>query len=121
MAGQGLVCISEEKAFVGMIQHLLKKKKIQRQYMMHNSRTTKLVTLVRQLSCQNVNIGQVALKNGFISVQELGDYMKGQGYVWDNKQNNYKYDEIVGRKVEDLTDSTNTDTVAAATVVTNGK
>ena len=47
--------------------------------------------------------------------------MKGQGYVWDNKQNNYKYDEIVGRKEEDLTDSTNTDTVAAATVVTNGK
>lgn len=59
---------------------------------------TKAAKIVRQLSQKQVNIRQVALKNGFATVEEMGEYMKGQGYVWDSELENYKYDESLAQK-----------------------
>jgi hypothetical protein len=57
--------------------------------------------IIRQLSQSNANIRQVALKHGFATVDEMGDYMKGQGFVWDSEQENYTYSESVAQKQRD--------------------
>lgn len=60
---------------------------------------TKAAQIVRQLTVKHADIRQVAIKNGFPNVDELGEYMKAQGYVWQHTLNNYEYDEsIVPRK-----------------------
>lgn len=59
---------------------------------------TKAGQIVRQLSQKHVNIRQIATKGGFASVEELGEYMKGQGYVWNNEIGNYDYDETIVQK-----------------------
>jgi hypothetical protein len=54
---------------------------------------TKAGHIVRQLDQKNANLRQIAMKNGFSTVDELGSYMKGQGYVWSSTLENYEYDE----------------------------
>lgn len=60
--------------------------------------TTKAGQIVRQLSQKHANIKQIATKNGFSSVEEMGEYMKGQGYVWNGETGNYEYDETIIQK-----------------------
>ncbi|CAJ1001069.1 hypothetical protein [Brevibacillus aydinogluensis] len=57
--------------------------------------------IIRQLSQSSANIRQVALKNGFATVDEMGDYMRGQGFVWDSEQENYTYSESLAKKQRD--------------------
>lgn len=57
--------------------------------------------IIRQLSQSHANIRQVALKHGFATVDEMGDYMKGHGFVWNSEQENYVYSESVGKKQRD--------------------
>lgn len=59
---------------------------------------TKAAQIVRQLSQKYVDIRQIAIKNGFSSVEEMGDYMKSQGYVWNDDINNYEFDESTAPK-----------------------
>ncbi|WP_240371383.1 hypothetical protein [Anoxybacteroides rupiense] len=59
---------------------------------------TKAAQIVRQLSQKYADIRQVAIKNGFPSIEEMGDYMKSQGYVWNSDINNYEYDENMAQK-----------------------
>lgn len=54
--------------------------------------------IIRQLSQSNANIRQVAIKQGFATVDEMGDYMRGQGYVWSSEQENYEYSESLSTK-----------------------
>jgi hypothetical protein len=54
---------------------------------------TKAAQIVRQLMQNKADIRQIALRNGFRSVEEMGEYMKSQGYVWSHDANNYEYDE----------------------------
>lgn len=54
---------------------------------------TKAAQVVRQLSVKYADIRQIAIKNGFPNVEELGEHMKANGYVWDTTLNNYEYDE----------------------------
>jgi hypothetical protein len=60
--------------------------------------TTKAGQIVRQLSQKHVNIKQLAIKSGFSTVDEMGDYMKAQGYVWNAEESNYEYDETIAQK-----------------------
>lgn len=60
--------------------------------------TTKAGQIVRLLSQKYANIKQVATKNGFSTVEEMGEYMKGQGFVWDEEKGNYEYDETIVQK-----------------------
>ncbi|NRD77314.1 hypothetical protein HPT25_07355 [Bacillus sp. BRMEA1] len=59
---------------------------------------TKAAQIVRQLSQSMADIRQVATRNGFHSVEEMGEYMKSQGYVWNHDANNYEYDENSAQK-----------------------
>lgn len=59
---------------------------------------TKSAQVVRQLTQKFSDIRQVAMKNGFSSVEALGEYMKSQGYVWNGEVNNYEYDENTVKK-----------------------
>jgi len=59
---------------------------------------TKAAQIVRQLSQKYADIRQVAIKNGFPSIEEMGEYMKSQGYVWNSDINNYEYDENMAQK-----------------------
>ena len=60
--------------------------------------TTKAGQIVRQLSQKHGNIKQIATKSGFSTVEEMGDYMKVQGYVWNAEEGNYAYDETIAQK-----------------------
>jgi hypothetical protein len=59
---------------------------------------TKAAQIVRQLSQKYADIRQVAIKNGFSTIEEMGEYMKSQGYVWNSDINNYEYDENMAKK-----------------------
>lgn len=59
---------------------------------------TKAAQIVRQLSVKHADIRQIAIKNGFPNVEELSEYMKSQGYVWDSTMKNYTYDETSVQK-----------------------
>lgn len=59
---------------------------------------TKAAQVVRQLTQKRADIRQIAMKNGFSNVEELGEYMKSHGYVWDSDANNYEYDENMVQK-----------------------
>lgn len=54
---------------------------------------TKAGKIIRQIGQKHANIRQIAQKNGFPTVEEMGEYMKGQGFVWNADQNNYIYDD----------------------------
>ncbi|MDM5246437.1 hypothetical protein [Lysinibacillus sp. G4S2] len=54
---------------------------------------TKAAQIVRMLDVKNPNIRQTVSKQGFGSIEEMGQYMKGQGYIWDEEIGNYRYDE----------------------------
>lgn len=55
---------------------------------------TKAGKIVRHLSQKQANIRQIAQRNGFKTVEEMGEYMKGQGYVWDSDKSNYDFEEV---------------------------
>ncbi|EJL46596.1 hypothetical protein PMI08_01091 [Brevibacillus sp. CF112] len=57
--------------------------------------------IIRQLSQSSANVRQVALKNGFGTVDEMGDYMRGKGFVWDSEKENYTDSESVAKKQRD--------------------
>ncbi|WP_214730320.1 hypothetical protein [Exiguobacterium sp. s195] len=59
---------------------------------------TKAGQVIRQLNQTEKNIRQIARRNGFETVDELGEYMLGQGYRWNNEIENYEYTEVA--KVE---------------------
>ena len=59
---------------------------------------TKAGQVIRQLNQSEKNIRQIARRNGFDTVDELGEYMLGQGYRWNNEIENYEYTEVA--KVE---------------------
>jgi hypothetical protein len=59
---------------------------------------TKAAQIIRQLTQKKADIRQITMKNGFRSVEELGEYMKSHGYVWDSDVNNYEYDENTVQK-----------------------
>jgi hypothetical protein len=63
---------------------------------------TKSAQIVRLLTQKKADIRQIAMKNGFASVEQLGEYMKSQGYVWDSDANNYEYDETMAHKQPSL-------------------
>ena len=56
---------------------------------------TKSAQIVRQLEQNYADIRQIATRHGFSTVDELGEYMKTNGYVWNNDLNNYEYDASV--------------------------
>lgn len=60
--------------------------------------TTKAGHIIRMLSQKHANIKQIANKNGFTTVDEMGLYMKGQGYTWSHELCNYEYDENLVQK-----------------------
>lgn len=51
--------------------------------------------VIRQLGQSEKNIRQIARRNGFETVDELGEYMRSQGYHWNSEIENYEYDEAV--------------------------
>jgi hypothetical protein len=59
---------------------------------------TKAAQVVRQLTQSMADIRQIATRNGFRSVEDLGEYMKSQGYKWNHDANNYEYDENSAQK-----------------------
>lgn len=73
--------------------------------------TSKAAQIVRQLSQKSPNIKQIAMKAGFTTVDEMGEYMKVQGYVWDNELGNYEYDEMLAQKKEAEASGTNSSSV----------
>ncbi|ARD48846.1 hypothetical protein [Sporosarcina sp. P33] len=50
---------------------------------------TKAAQIIRMLDVKHPNIRQVASKQGFESVEAMGEYMKSQGYIWDHEIENY--------------------------------
>lgn len=50
---------------------------------------TKAAQVIRLLDVKHPNIQQVAGKQGFATMEELGAYMKAQGYMWDDDAQNY--------------------------------
>lgn len=59
---------------------------------------TKAAQVVRQLTVKHADMRQIAVKNGFSTVEELGEYMKSQGYAWDHTTSNYVYDKNIVQK-----------------------
>lgn len=53
---------------------------------------TKAAQIVRMLDVKHPNIQQVAAKQGFATIEELGAYMKSQGYCWSDEVQNYEED-----------------------------
>lgn len=54
---------------------------------------TKAAHVLRQLALKNADMIEIARKNGFSSIEELGSYMKSQGYVWNGNKETYEYKE----------------------------
>lgn len=52
---------------------------------------TKAAQIVRLLNMKHPNIRQTASKMGFESIEAMGDYMKSNGYLWNDELNNYEY------------------------------
>lgn len=51
---------------------------------------TKAAQIIRMLDVKHPNIQHVAAKQGFSTVDELGAYMKAQGYRWNDELQNYE-------------------------------
>ncbi|MGN7408107.1 hypothetical protein [Sporosarcina sp. SAFN-010] len=73
---------------------------------------TKDAQVVRLLSVKQADIRQIAIKNGFSNVEDLGQYMKANGYIWDAKLNNYEYDVTTMQKEETKGSTFNFETLA---------
>jgi hypothetical protein len=54
--------------------------------------TTKAQQIVALLSMEGKDPRQVAKLTGFSDIQQMADYMKGRGYVWDGESGNYVRD-----------------------------
>lgn len=60
---------------------------------------TKAAQIVRLLDVKHPNIRQTANKMGFESIDAMGDYMKANGYLWNDELNNYEFQpELVEKK-----------------------
>ncbi|MEK3798623.1 hypothetical protein MHI18_10190 [Peribacillus sp. FSL H8-0477] len=59
---------------------------------------TKAGQIVRQLQQKYTDIRQVVTKNGFSNIDDMGDYMRAQGYIWNSEENNYHYDKAMIEK-----------------------
>ncbi|MEK4530540.1 hypothetical protein [Solibacillus sp. FSL K6-1554] len=60
---------------------------------------TKAAQIVRLLDVKHPNIRQTANKMGFESIDSMGDYMKSNGYFWNDDLNNYEFQpELVEKK-----------------------
>lgn len=62
---------------------------------------TKPAKIIRLLEKESANIYDIATKNGFETIEELGIYMNNKGYKWDSESENYKeyYEE---KKIESV-------------------
>lgn len=56
---------------------------------------TKASQIIRLLDVKHPNIQQVAVKQGFPTMNELGSYMKAHGYLWDDELQNYVESQTV--------------------------
>jgi len=56
---------------------------------------TKAAQIVRMLSNPQPNFQQIAIKHGFQTIEDLGVYMKSNGYVWNDEEENYSYDPTI--------------------------
>jgi hypothetical protein len=54
---------------------------------------TKAGLIIRSLNQKDVDARQVARKNGFQTTEQMGDYMRGQGFVWCADTSNYEYNK----------------------------
>ena len=59
---------------------------------------TKAAQIIRMLDVKHPNIRQTATKQGFQSIEELGEYMKSQGYIWNDEIENYQEDLTIESK-----------------------
>lgn len=57
------------------------------------STLTQAAQIVRMLDVKHPNPRQVAQKQGFESVDEMGKYMKSQSYIWNDEHVNYVYND----------------------------
>lgn len=53
---------------------------------------TKATQIIRMFNVKHPDIKKIAAKQGFQTIEELGDYMKSQGYRWSDEQQNYVED-----------------------------
>ena len=60
---------------------------------------TKAAQIIRMLDVKHPNIRQTATKQGFQSIEEMGEYMKSQGYIWNDEIENYQEDLTTTRPV----------------------
>ncbi|MCM3389144.1 hypothetical protein M3649_13460 [Ureibacillus chungkukjangi] len=49
---------------------------------------TKAAQIIRMFDVKHPDIKMIAVKQDFQSVVDLGQYMKSQGYIWDDEQSN---------------------------------
>lgn len=77
---------------------------------------TKAGQIVRQLNQKFVDIRQVAKKNGFNTMDDMGEYMKSQGYVWNHTIENYDYDETMVTKLHSKKQPTTTKSFSPETL-----
>ncbi|QOV10430.1 hypothetical protein [Viridibacillus arvi] len=56
---------------------------------------TKSAQIVRMLDVKDPDIRQVATKQGFDTVEAMGEYMLSQCYAWNDALDNYEYDERI--------------------------
>lgn len=50
---------------------------------------TKPAKIIRALEKEHADILEISVKNGFRSIEELGQYMMNKGYKWDSEKENY--------------------------------
>ncbi|AMW97935.1 hypothetical protein [Rummeliibacillus stabekisii] len=50
---------------------------------------TKPAKIIRALEKEQADILEISVKNGFESIEELGQYMMNKGYKWDSEKENY--------------------------------
>lgn len=67
---------------------------------------TKAAHIIRMLDVKHPDPRQVAQKQGFENVGAMGEYMEGQGYLWDDDEMNYVYDESFSASSEIAVSST---------------
>lgn len=57
----------------------------------NHSHSAKIQTILQQLAAKNPNFKKIAAQHGFQTVEEMGHYMKEQGYIWHPQLHNYYY------------------------------
>lgn len=61
---------------------------------------TKAAQIIRMLDVKHPNIRQTATKQGFQSIEEMGEYMKSQGYIWNDEIENYQENLTIESKAK---------------------